>query len=185
MAQQDYKRGEAQFEKRNRSPWFMMALIFGGLILLGVLWTRSSRPLQSVPGDTEVSVQPTADQVTFENIQVAVPPTGAAGNVVIQADLRNSADAPLAAVIVEGIFMDENGEAIYRQQQPVMAVKKEGTAADEAPMAEQTIPRRGVGAVRIEFSGVPTNWNKKDPQLKVVDARMQPLAKPAEEQQKQ
>lgn len=190
MAQQEHRHGDPQLVRQSKFPWPIIALIVAAVMLLAILWLRPSRPLQSSPaGDTEVSVQPTTDQVQFENIQLVPSPTpgGTAGNnVIVQADLRNYADAPIKAVEVEGVFMDQNGEAIYRQVQPVVTVEKQarGKEAKESPLSDSPVPRRGIRTVRITFSAVPTNWNKKDPQLNVKDVQSQPLAKPSAGQQR-
>jgi hypothetical protein len=186
MAQQPHRHGDPQLVKQSRFPWPMIALIVAGLMLLAILWLRPNRQLQSAPaGDTEVAVQPAANQVQFENINIVPSPTpaGAAGNnVTVQADLRSSADIPITGVMVEGIFNDNNGEAIYRQRQPVSAVEGGAKNAKEVPLNDSPIPRRGTRAVRITFSAVPTNWNKRPPQLTVTDVQSQGLAKPAEKQ---
>jgi hypothetical protein len=112
------------------------------------------------------------------------PATAAGNNVVVQADLRNYADAPLTGVRVEGVFADKNGEAIYRQEQPVSGVneKGRGKTSKEVPLTDSPIPRRGIHTVRITFSAVPTNWNKRAPQLNVKEVKAQPLGKPAQKQ---
>src|SRR5205814_9864935 len=132
-----------------------------------------------------VAVQPTPDQVQFENIELAPSPTpaGTAGNnVTIQADLRNYADIPLTGVQVEAVFKDSNGEAIHRQTQPVLAVDKDGKRSTEVPLQNSPVPRRGIHAVRMTFSAVPVNWNKRPPDLNVKDLQAQPLGKASEKQ---
>ena len=183
---QQHRHGDPQLVKQSRFPWPMVALIVAGLMLLAILWLRPNRTLRSAtPGDTEVAVQPTADQVRFENIEIVPSPTpaGTAGNnVTVQADLRNYADIPITGVLVEGVFADQNGEAIYRQKQPVNAVEGGAKNTKEAPLKDSPIARRGVHAVRMTFSAVPVNWNKRPPQLNVTDVQSQRLAKPAQNQ---
>ena len=183
MPEQPHRHGDPQLVKQSRFPWPIVALVVAALLLLAIV-LRPNRPLKSAAGDTEVSVQPTADQVQFENIQIVPSPTpgGAAGNnVVVQADLKNNADSPINAVRVEGVFMDDKGTEIFRQEQAVMAVAKQarGKESKEVPLNDSPVPRRDVRSVRITFSAVPTNWNKRDPQLNVKDVQSKPLAKPS------
>lgn len=182
MPEQPHRHGDTQLVKQGRFPWPVVALVVAGLLL--AILIRPNRQLRSAPGDTDVSLQPTADQVQFENIQVVPSPTpGSAvgSNVVIQADLKNNADTPINAVRVEGVFMDDKGTEIFRQEQPVMAVGKQlrGKRSKEVPLDDSPVPRRDMRSVRITFSAVPTNWNKRDPQLNVKDIQSKPLAKPS------
>jgi Protein of unknown function (DUF3426) len=183
MPEQPHWPGVMQLVKQSRFPWPIVALIVAGVLLLAIM-LRPDRQLKSAPADTQVSLQPSADQVQFENIQVMPSPTrgGSTGNnVVIQADLKNDADIPINALQVEGVFMDENGQAIHRQVQPVMAVEKQARSkrVKEVSLDDNPVPRRAARAVRITFSAVPANWNKRDPQLNVKEVQSKPLAKPS------
>jgi Protein of unknown function (DUF3426) len=183
MAEQPHRHGGMQLVKQSRFPWPVVALIVAGLLLLAILF-RPNRQLKTAPADTEVSVQPSNDQVQFENIQVVPSPTPgrtAGNNVVIQADLKNDSDTPINALQVEGVFVDDNGQAIHRQVQPVMAVEKQarGKRAKEVSLDDSPVPRGGVRSVRVTFSEVPPTWNKRDPQLNVKEVKSKPLAKPS------
>lgn len=180
MAEQPHRPGDVQLVKRGRFPVPVVAFVVAGLLLLAIL-LRPNRQLKTAPADTEVSVQPSNDQVQLENIQV-VPSGRSAGNkVVIQADLKNDSDIPINALQVEGVFMDNNGQAVHRQVQPVVAVEKQarGRRAKEVSLDDSPVPRRGVRSVRVSFSEVPPTWNKRDPQLNVKEVKSKPLAKPS------
>ncbi|MCI0349327.1 MAG: FxLYD domain-containing protein [Acidobacteriales bacterium] len=183
MAEQPHRHGDMQLVKQSRFPWPVVALVVAGLLLLAILF-RPSRELKSTPADTPVAVRPTSEQVQFENIQVVPSPTPGktVGNkVTVQADLRNLSDTPISGLQVEAVFMDENGEAIHRQMQPVMAVEKQAgrKRTKEVSLEDSPILPRGVRAVRMTFSAVPVNWNKQDPQLNVKEVTGKPLAKPS------
>lgn len=183
MPVQTHRHGEMQFVKHSRFAWPIVALIVAGALLLAIL-LRPSRQLKTAPPDTAVSLQPSRDQVQFENIQVVPSPAAggaAATKVVIQADLKNDADIPINALQVEGVFMDENGQAIHRDVQPVMALKRltRGKRVKEVSLDDSPVPRRDVRSIRITFSAVPPTWNKRDPQLNVKEVTSKPLAKPS------
>src|SRR5262245_51433412 len=100
MAEQPHRHGDMQLVKQSRFPWPVIAMIVAALLLLAIL-LRPNRQLKTAPADTQVSVQPSADQVQFENVQVVPSPApgGAAGNnVVVQADLKNESDTPINAL---------------------------------------------------------------------------------------
>jgi hypothetical protein len=154
---------------KSMAPWPLVAIIVAALLLIVVLYQAPRSPKKAEgPAAGQVPEQPNAGQLQVSDVKATASPAGA-GAVVVSGRLTNTGQRPVGGVMIDAIFNDAQGNDVFRDTQPASAVAAQSKAgAKPVDMQSQPIAPGKAQDFRVEFAGVPENWNKQLPELRIV-----------------
>jgi Protein of unknown function (DUF3426) len=162
--QPEHGHGKVQMIRQSKSPWPILAIIAGAVLLIAMIALLPRVPhLANVPSGAEIPQQPTAEQVQFTNAKIASAPTGDAA--YLTAVLRNNADSAITGVQVEAQFLGRNGPILATIRKPVEGLANGTTWQD---LTQAPIKPNESRTVRVVFEHTPRGWNHQLPELTVT-----------------
>lgn len=173
---------EPVIHKKDRLAWPLVALLAGMAMLIVIFAIAPWSPKQAAPAPrAEAPDQPSAGQLQLSDLQMSVsPPQADRVSVKLVGRMQNVGQDTVSGATLEATFLDGSGQVALQQAQPVERVKLEGQAEKDVALKEQPLKTNDRAAFEVEFTGVPANWNKQLPQLRIVDvtsnAPPQPIA---------
>ncbi len=168
--------------KKDRMAWPLVALVAAAVILIVIFAVFPTAPKVASPANgRETPAQPNADQLRVSNVNVTPSPArGDRVAVKLAAQLQNAGNAAITGATVEASFSDDKGNTVFTQTQPIERITPQGSAEKETAFADKPLKPNDTAVFEVEFTGVPTTWNKRPPALRIVDvetnSKPQPIA---------
>jgi hypothetical protein len=174
MSDQDpsVRGGEPVVHKKDRMAWPLLALIVAAVLLIVIFALFPSSPKVAAPNPrAEVPQQPGGgDQLQISNLKMTVSqPIGNMVSVKVAGTIQNVGGPKVNGATVEATFMDNTGHAAIDQTQPIERITPQGRSGKDVALKDAPLKPNDTGAFEVTFTGVPQNWNKEMPQIRIVD----------------
>lgn len=156
--------------ERTVSPriWVLAALAVVLVLVIAALAT-----VHHTAGTTG-EVRPPAPysmQLQFSRLQVSEATNGTGGqSVYVDGTVRNAGSQTLTAAAVQAAFQRTDGSAPYRETLPLTLVRTREPYVDLQPVSAAPLQPGGEREFRLILDAVPTAWDEKVPDLRVVQA---------------
>ena len=167
----DEPRTEPVVHKKQWTGWPLLALIAAAILLVVIFVVFPSAPKMAAPAPgAQVPDQPGGDQLQLTNLKMTTsPPRDNEVAVKLVGNIQNVGGPAVNGATVEATFMDSTGHVAIQQTQPIERITAQGHSGKEVELKEQPLKPNDVGAFEVEFTGVPANWNKQMPEVRLVD----------------
>ncbi|MBI2677989.1 MAG: hypothetical protein HYX28_04355 [Candidatus Koribacter versatilis] len=173
--------------RKGHFGWPLLALFAAAVLLVVIFVVIPTAPKVAAPAPrTETPAQPSADQFRLSRLKVMPSPArGEQVAVKLAGQLRNAGNSAVTGATVEATFSNGEGQRVFTQAQPIERITLQGNAEKKyTAFADSPLQPNDVAAFEVEFSGVPNTWDKKTPELRIVDvqtvvptdAKPQPIA---------
>ena len=153
----------------SKFPWPAVALGVAVLLLIATFWLTPHTNKASTAISKTVDQQ--AAQLRISNVRISPQEANGVANVDVFGDAENVGGSPVTQAVVSATFLDKDGNPILVQQQPIERADTEhGTIQEAKPLAEDPLKAGQTAGFRVSYSLVPATWDRKPPQLSVLQA---------------
>lgn len=169
-------------QPKGRFGWPLLVLSAAAVLLIVIFAIIPTAPKMAAPAPrAETPAHPNPDQLRLSNLK-ATPSPARGGQVAVKlaGQLQNAGSAAVSGATVEATFSNGEGQRAFTQAQPIERIMLQGNAKKGTAFADHPLNPNDIAAFEVDFSGVPDTWDKKMPELRIVDlqtdAKPQPIA---------
>jgi hypothetical protein len=152
---------------QSKFPWPLVALAVAVALLIATFWLtpRTNKASTAISNTVD---QPTA-QLRISNIRISPQEANGVANVDVFGDAMNVGGSPVTQAIVSATFHDKSGNSILVQQQPIeRADTKDGKVQEAKSLSEEPLKPGQTAPFRVSYSQIPATWDRKAPELSVL-----------------
>jgi hypothetical protein len=160
----EHDHAKIQLIRQGKSPWPILALIMGAVLLIVIIAVLPRAPhVPKPPTAAEVPQQPTAEQIQLTNLKISPAPAGDA--LYLTAVLRNTGNSEITGAQVQAEFLGRNAPVLATVTRPIEGMTNGAGSQD---LTQAPIKPNESRPVRIYFEHTPKGWNHQLPQLTVT-----------------
>ena len=182
MTHHDHEAGEPRpvVHKKDFMGWPLLALVAAAVLLIIIFAVFPTAPKMAAPAPgAQVPDQPGGNQLQLTNLRMTESPARAGEvSVKLAGNIQNVGGSAVNGASMEATFMDGSGHVAMQQAQPIERITPQGDSAKELALKDQPLKPNDVGAFDVTFIGIPANWNKQMPGVRIVDVNTNGAAQP-------
>jgi hypothetical protein len=155
----------AERDSTNWTPMIVGAVLVGAIVMLLVIFGRSSASNSSAP------VDPYLARLQLSNLHMATAESFAGGSVTyIQGTVTNAGDKKVSDARVQVLFKNSLGEVAQKETLPLMVVLPNTPYVDYGALAQAPLDAGKSSDFRLTLEHVTADWDGQIPQVQVISA---------------
>jgi len=148
-------------------PGVLFSLLVAAALIAAIVYYMPRAPKKSpAPTAGQSPVQPTANQLQFSALHLALGPTG--NEMTLQGQVMNAGNRPIIGTSVQLAFVGANGKVVGTVIQPLEGMAEKGGVLQPDELGTDPIKPNQTRAFRVTVSPVPAGWNHQLPQMTVL-----------------
>lgn len=156
--------------ERTMSPRIWMLAALAVLLVLVVAALTTVHHTAGTTGEVRTAA-PYAAQLQFSGLQVSEATNGTGGqSVYVDGTVRNAGSQALTAAAVQATFQRSDGSTPYSETLPLMLVRTREPYVDLQTLSAAPLSPGTDREFRLILDAVPTAWDEKVPEIRVVRA---------------